>query len=405
MNFNNIFKILLILTIVLIGFYQLWLGLIEQFAFIDNKTEKKYFSEYQRDPELLSKWAHQEHLYEGNIKISKELYVKAIESNPLYMPAWIGLSELLNDTGETKKAVEILYYVDSITRDIQKWRWSKTLLAYQLGLYDMVENDLRYIVFNMPVRRNQALNIAYDLWQDPLKILEKIGERNIIYLYEYFNGKQMIDANLVLWNKIKELNLASKDIIIDFTNILILKKKVEEAKKIWYQYYSSDNKIYNNDFEYEPLNKSFGWRIIKNDDVSVNIIPVKTSEGIYEHCMKVLFMAQSNILFQNIRQIIPVEPLNTYCFDAQIKTEDIQTDKRPYFQFTGFECKGLLIKSPMFEKDSDWHNISLKFDVPEGCHALNLFVIRDKSLNFDNKIKGTLFMDKLSLRECHEVHD
>jgi hypothetical protein len=58
------------------------------------------------------------------------------------------------------------------------------------------------------------------------------------------------------------------------------------------------------------------------------------------------------------------------------------------------------MQSPMFEKNSDWHTVSLKFNVPEDCHAINLAVIREKSFNFDNKIQGTLLFDKLSLREC-----
>lgn len=402
---KNIMNALFILLLIYAGLMQLWSAIIEQTAFIDIASDKRRLSAYQRDPVLLNNWARKEHLYAGRIEEARDFYLRAVESNPLYMPAWIGLAELMNDTGDTKKAREIMGFVNDLTQDIQKWRWSKALVAYQLGELDTVSADLRYMVSEMKHRRYDALKMAHELWQDPVLMLEKLGSENAIHIFEYFKRNSMPRESLVLWDKIEALGMADKELAINYTHFLLHKKHVSDAKKVWNKYISASSGIYDSGFDEEPLNKAFGWRWIKSEDVEIGLIHSDKPARQDDSYLKVNFTGKSNISFHHVLQIIPVEPLKTYCLNAQARTIDLSTDKRPYMEISGFDCKGLNAKTPMFDSKSEWNIHTLRFDVPEGCEAVVLRIKRDKSLYFDNKITGTLFLDNLYLKECAEGED
>jgi hypothetical protein len=53
----------------------------------------------------------------------------------------------------------------------------------------------------------------------------------------------------------------------------------------------------------------------------------------------------------------------------------------------------------MIADTQGWHDVSLEFNVPEGCRAAVVRLCRRPSSRFDSKIRGSLWLDNFRLEK------
>jgi hypothetical protein len=56
----------------------------------------------------------------------------------------------------------------------------------------------------------------------------------------------------------------------------------------------------------------------------------------------------------------------------------------------------------MFPETTEWKKLFCSFEVKEPCRSIQLVLSRNMSGKFDNKIKGSLWLDNISLRAERE---
>ena len=166
------------------AFMQLLFALQEQSVFREIKGGGNSLLQ-SSDPQLLTLSAKKKHLFEGDMAGAMSRLQRALTSNAYYVPAWLALAELNNDLGNKEQAYTILDYVETLIRDLKRWRWEKTLVDYQLGRLTALPAELRYIIHEIPGKsRNDALQLAFTLWDDPQQLLNNIGPENLMPLFE-----------------------------------------------------------------------------------------------------------------------------------------------------------------------------------------------------------------------------
>jgi hypothetical protein len=81
-----------------------------------------------------------------------------------------------------------------------------------------------------------------------------------------------------------------------------------------------------------------------------------------------------------------------------VRAEQITTDQGIGFRIVDAEEPGRLdVKTPRLSGTHDWTSIETRFIVPQQTRLVEVQVIREPSLKFDNKISGTAWVDDVRL--------
>ncbi len=259
------FRICCFLLLLAAAFMQLLFALQEQSVFREIKGGGNSLLQ-SSDPQLLTLSAKQKHLFEGDMPGAMSRLQRALTSNAYYVPAWLALAELNNDLGNKQQAYAILDYVDTLIRDLKRWRWEKTLVDYQLGRLAALPAELRYIIHDIPGKsRNDALQLAFTLWDDPQQLLDNIGPENLMPLFDNAVAeKHAGKGTLFLAQNRRGKDPWQQKQLESFLEMLLRNGKIAEAGNIWRKYINPDSLVYNGDFSQPCMQQAFGWHCGKD---------------------------------------------------------------------------------------------------------------------------------------------
>ncbi len=379
------------------GIFQLRFAIQEQLTFIDQS--EKLEIEQLRNPRSLTLAAKKKHVFDADLVSAHTLLKRALTYNPIYVPAWLSLAELYNDKGENNRIDEVLRYTDVLTKDIKRWRWEKTLAAYQLGRMDILPGELQYIIHEIPGKtRNDALNLAYSLWKEPQELLENVGLENLIFLFNYSLRQNFADDSLYFWRILeKEKKVLDQKDLLFFLEKLIQNEKILEALEIWRKHFGENNNIYNGDFSKKITQRAFGWRSIDHKGVTHRF--ESSALGNDSRVLHYRFKGWSNIDYYHFYQIVPLDAGKKYELSGEMKSHKLTTDQRPFWEIYGYKCKAEYAKSDMVAPDQEWTEFLVEFGVPQKCAAMIVRLRRKESNQLDNKISGKLWLKNFSISE------
>lgn len=384
-------RILCFLILTALAVFQFRIGLLAQSEFSDQKVSVP-LQTYQYNPRMLTWHAKQQLKAEGAQDEAETLYRAALIANPLYVPAWIGLAALQHDRGDKQSANAILDLVDQYTDALQRWRWDKVLLAYQLQRQDILAKDLAYIIREIPGRsKNDALQMAFFLWPDPAELKATVGKENILALFRYAIQTKKIDEATALWPDIGALGIEQqKKDVLAFLELLITMDRLPLATEIWKQFFNPNTLFFNGNFVEEPLQAAFDWRLGKMKGCTVRfeeIMEKQPSRALHIH-----FNQQENIDFHHISQVVPLRDETEYRLQGRWKSNSLTTDQRPYIEVQGYKCRAPQTKTEMITVDQPWNGFSLLFRVPQECKAMVVRIRRNPSTHIDNQLGGDLWL-------------
>ncbi|NLZ16338.1 MAG: tetratricopeptide repeat protein, partial [Desulfobulbaceae bacterium] len=135
----------------------------------------------------------------GKLTKAERVYQRAIELNPLYPPAWLGLAGLRDDTGDKEHANQLLDFIATKTKDVQRWAWNKNLLAYRFGRTDILAIELPYIINTVPGKtRDDAIRMAFSIWPTLAELREHLPDQ-MPALFNYAVRSGRLEQALIVW--------------------------------------------------------------------------------------------------------------------------------------------------------------------------------------------------------------
>lgn len=373
------------------------------FSYQEQKSFSEKFDKTQapraRNVRGLIFHAKQKHLLEADLDGARLLLQQALTANPSSVPAWLSLAEVNNDLGQKEKAYAILQYVDVLTEGLKRWRWDKALTAYQLGKVEMLPGELRYIVRELPGKdRADALQLAFTLWAEPRDLIEKIGHENLSPLLDYAVGKNLPQHALFFWHEIETTGVQwQQKEVLALLDMLLRVSEVHEAAIIWRKHFNPGEILFNGDFSKPFLEQAFGWRTGKK--LNFDQFFVKNPEGDATRAVHYRFKGWENINFTHLSQIVPLESGRTYTLSAELKSQKMTTDQRPFLEVSGYNCKAPVASSGMVEPDQDWTQHKVAVQMPEECAAMVVCLRRKESNHIDNKLAGQLWLRNFVIAE------
>ena len=402
MLINRLIRVIWFLMLVTVALWQLYFAAQEQLGNNENRSPTK--SSQIRNPRILTYQAKEKHLFEADLSGAEILLQNALKVNTVYVPAWLSLVELYNDRGEKDRAGKVLDYADTLTQGIKRWRWDKALVAYQTGRIEMLPEELGYIINEIPGKsRNDALQLAFSLWGDPDTILQNVGRRSIIHLFNYSVQQKLPEQALYYWQIIEETGVQwSEREVLNFLDMLMSAGELSQAATIWRTHFNPEHLFYNGDFSKKIMQRAFGWRIGKDKGFSMRLIPDHRESD--SNSAEFHFKGWDNIHFHHLTQVVPLQGGKRYRLSAEMRSKKLTTDQRPYIEVYGYKCDAPRTNSEMVLAEQDWTSHFLEFDVPWTCSAMVVRLRRAESLHLDNKLSGKLWVRNIAISEIGEAH-
>ena len=332
------------------------------------------------------------------------LFQRAVSLDPLRGEGWLSLAETEKASGNRDDARKILDYVHGLGERTLRWTWSETLLALDLGAYDMVWENLNRMIGNHR-HSADALQLADVLLARETEAVDKRFEaRNLPAYMKWLIRWGRLDQALGVREKMARKGLKDTKADTWLSARLLSQKRVPEALSLWG---ALPGRLTNPGFEADITHGPFDWHFSDRGDRGWQIKRVAGKDGGREsgvsgrevggYSLSVTFDGKKNGSFAHLRQIVPVEPGKTYRLTAWWKGKDLSTDQGPLLEVYGHDAKGLHVKGPMLLGTRDWEEVNLDFTAPEGCHAVVIRLRRYPSRKLDNRIKGTIWLDGFAL--------
>lgn len=127
--------------------------------------------------------------------------------------------------------------------------------------------------------------------------------------------------------------------------------------------------------------------------VTAQATPVQTSSTEVNQTVE-----QRNVDYGHLLQYVLVHPNTRYSFSAYLRTDAITTDSGPRFQiFDAYDPGKMLAATENAVGTSGWTERQLEFKTSADTRLLIIRVARLASEKFDNKIRGTAWIDKVCL--------
>ncbi|RWX45857.1 hypothetical protein H206_00744 [Candidatus Electrothrix aarhusensis] len=393
----NLLRFLLFFGLIALMLYQLRVALIAQTAY-SNIAVNKTIKEYQSEPRLLVEYS-KENILQGDHENARKWLKKALQANPVYIPAWLTLAELENDSGNTARSLEILEYLDRLMEGVLRWRWEKAMLAYLLGREDIFKADLSWLLQQENLSRptqKKVLDFAFSLWPEPVELLQEMGKKNSVPLFLHALRIKNRETAEFLWAEVDHTQLEKRQ-ILTYINLLINNQKINEAALLWKEYYPADNLLYNGSFSIPPVKGGFGWRIWPPEGVEVEV----QKQDVAKMALHIHFNGEQNIHFHQTRQTISLPSGQNFILKGEMRSKGLTTDQRPFIEVAGRDCSLQSATTEMAEPDQDWTPFSLNFTLPEDCHqGVEVRVRRLPSKKIDSLISGDLWVTNLSLQNA-----
>ncbi len=332
--------------------------------------------------------------YTNDHESAADYFKKALQINRLYIDAWIGLAQTKTDQGETNPAAEILRFTNRLTQNVARWKWSQLMLARELDMEDIFFQNINFLI---PYRQfhNEAFHLLdLHLNGETGAVLQALEDSNVPHYLHWLMRWRRTEDCFPVWDVMTDRNLADDAGYEKYLGFLVSQKEIRRASDLRKQYTGHEG-MNNPGFESPLSNKAFGWRTRLGNNWEIRRVSRDAFEG--NHVLQVGFSGVENIHFYHLSQIVPVEPGKDYTIGFRWKSHHLTTDQRPFVEVIGMDCKKTYWKSEMVPISTDWRQEMIFISVPENCHGVTVRLKRNKSNRFDNKIRGTLWLDHFSL--------
>lgn len=231
-------------------------------------------------------------------------------------------------------------------------------------------------------------------------MIQDSGSANAFFQYLRSTGRD--GDGLTVWRWLAARGWAQESQAKQYAAQLLQSHRLGATAEAWSAYRNGvpgrperHNLVENAGFESAPSASVFDWSIEKNDQAAA-LRDCQEAHG--GRCsLRIRFDAHENLSYQGISQPVVVAA-GAYRFAAFLKTNDITTDQGVRFRIADMESPGRLeVITDAVRGSGGWREVSQRFLVPPATQVVSIQVVRSRSDKFENRIKGTVWIDDVSV--------
>ena len=395
---NNIIRILSSVFLLLLGSLAFYLNWLQKPVRLERSTFSIEEAERLRNyPKIqfaygLNAWARQDP------ERAAKFFRQAVSKDVLFLDGWLRLAETEATMGRKGKAIQILKFTIDRTKNVYRWKWPQMLLAADLGMEEVIYRNANFLL-SLGVLEQDTLQFLHTHLGGNASAAVTILEPSHLEIYlQWLMNWSMTEESLTVWQAMNTFSTPHKEIALRYANFLLNNKRIIAAMDIWKKYTGNDG-LTNSGFEKDITGQGFDWRHWDEKDGNWELkrVNYETAEGGY--ALRITFNGRENISFYHVYQIFTVDPQSKYRLTYAWKSIGITTDQGPFIEIYGYDNDGLYLTGPMITGTQGWSEVSLEFDIPEGCLAAVVRLCRRPSDRFDSKIRGSLWLDDFHLEK------
>ena len=327
----------------------------------------------EREPQDPYRWADlgEAFLEAGEKEDARYCYGQVLALAPQFPPLLLRVANFHFQIGEEKKALPITGRILRLIPD-----YDSIIFSEYTRLVDHSENVLLY---GLPDDQR-----AVKSW---LQYLMQAG--------------RMDDAQRT-WNWVAPRGYADDSTAGEYAGFLVQQGHPDSAVSAWAQHlgpragdYRKSTYLFNGSFEFEPNPSPFDWNLGRAQGVEVTRDCTTAWSG---NCsLRISFAGTQNLDFAAASQLAFVQP-GRHRFHTSIRTEGLTTDQGIRFRIYDAELPARLdVIFGQFTGTAPWSAVEQDLAIPPQTKLLRIQVIRQTSMKFDNKVRGTAWIDELRL--------
>jgi O-antigen ligase len=329
---------------------------------------------------------------------------------------WEDLGDSLQQAGRTAEARSCFRRALQLGPRIPYMQFRAALFHFNLGeIRDAL--DLMVRSLEGDPSRNDAVFEEYDRRKLPVEEILSHGLPPDADLWRSYLSSQMelgrtMDA-ITVWNALVSRGYANEETANRLAGFLLGKKQHEAAVQAWARFagsrspgYPKPEHVFNGDFESDPLPQpQLDWWIDKVPGVAAGFDREAHHSG--ARSLRIQFDGTQNLTNAGVHQTVVLKP-GTYRFGAWVRAKGLSTEEGVAFNVASAEGPGPNFTTESVLGTTDWKLVEHVFQAPAGTGLVRISLVRKAAWKFDNMIKGTLWIDQVSISPAStgkESHD
>ena len=395
---NNIFRVLTTVILLSLGgwtFYHNWMQRpvrFDNYTYSDEEAERLKNYPKALYAHGLNAWARQDS------EVAARFFRQAVSEDILFIDGWIRLAEAESEMGRKEKAKNILTFTIDHTKRVSRWKWPQMLLARELGMDEVIYSNANSLLSCGILEQDTLQFLHTHLGGNASAVVSALDEEHLDEYLDWLMNWSMTEESLTVWRTMTALSTPENETALRYANFLLHNKHITESSDIW-QKYTGIVGMMNPGFEFELTSMGFDWCYWKDKDGIFEVMRVNHDAWEGDYALRVDFRGRENIAFYHVFQIITADPQAKYRLTYAWKSQGITTDQGPFIEIYGYLKEGLYKAGPMITGTQGWREVSIEFEMPEGCQAAVVRLRRRPSSRFDSKIRGSLWLDDFRLEK------
>jgi tetratricopeptide (TPR) repeat protein len=353
---------------------------------------------------------------ESNLTEAVKYLRQAAELNPRRWDYWSDLGtscDFAGDTACSDEAFDRAWILNPMTPALQ---WS-------LGNHYLLTNRpekafpcfRRLLVLDSDYLEN-TLRLCLRATRDPQAIYmgavphEKNAAARFAFLMLLISNADYESA-MKIWGQMISGPDRSPDLSLvkPFLDFLIDHDQIQDADTVWNDlqharviplspHPEGANLLYNGDFEAQPLNTGFDWRISDSQDLEFDFSDLSAYKG--AKCLRIEFPVGRNTEYELLDQVVRIKPSTRYQLTAYVRSENLTSDSGPRLRVVELGCANCRPRtSDQALGTTAWHPVDVEFMTQPQTQAVRVSFWRPQDNATSRDITGRVWLDDVRLRE------
>jgi Carbohydrate binding domain len=352
---------------------------------------------------------YQKHSDGNHLKEAIAEYVGSLQRDPSRSFAWLALSKAYESYGNQQWAEYAVKKAVFVDRANPKVIWETGAFYLNEGKPQEAAIHFRHYLALVPSEQDDVCAMFLAAGAKPAFMLTQLLPAEYQFYNRYFKFLMTYKQNQALsevWGKRNLWNPTNAE-YLSYCDFLIESGRLAEAQDVWTEAVQhlcpsgiaqdSSNMLFNGDFEYTPQNGGFDWKTGSADGVRIFVDRDVRKSG--RSSLAATFNGKTNPEIYIAQQTIVVEPKQHYRLSGQIRTDKLTTHNGVLLEVLGQGCSFPTVSSEVVTGTNDWRPLEIEFTPPANCSLVKIGIKREQSQKFDNKISGTVWLDKFEMTQ------
>jgi tetratricopeptide (TPR) repeat protein len=336
----------------------------------------------------------------------------AVRLSPNDAHYWADLGAAYDWVGRPNDALRAFERARDLFPNSPDINWSLANFYIRAGRLDDGLRVLQKVLGEGGIDEQQVFSLATHAAPDSKAVMNEVLPTRAPFLIDYLNFQVAagnIAAAKIVWARLLESKQPFElHQALPYFDALIHHEDLDAASQEWAdlnsrfpdqvrERTSAGNFVTNGNFAFEILNGGFDWRVNPVQGVTVSVQRANSDSA---GSLQIEFDGSRNLEYEDVLQLVRVQPRTRYRFSAQIRGRGITTDSGPRFQvFDIADMAKLFVATENRLGTFDWLTETLNFQTGPETRLLVVRLARPASSKFDNHLSGTMWIRHVSLEQ------